>query len=393
MVKNDQKFKMLAKTFSGLEGVLKKELLDIGASDVKEGNRVVEFYGDKTLMYRANFHLRTALKILKPIAEFKVQNEQELYHAVQTIKWSEYFDLNNTFAIDSVVHSPHFAHSKYVALKVKDAIVDQFRETFKKRPYVEIENPDIQINVHISNILCTISIDSSGESLHKRGYRIKTTKAPLNEVLAAGMILLSGWDFKSNFIDPMCGSGTMLIEAAMIANGIPPGIYRKKFAFETWKNFDRKLFENIYEEESENAAFNPKIFGSDNSEVAIRIASENISNAALKRKIDISIIPIENYKPPKKNKGVVITNPPYGQRLKKTEINNFYKTLGDLFKNEYSGYTIWMLSSNFDAIKNIGLKPSVKLTLFNGPLECKFLKFDIYEGSKKLSKNYIHKID
>lgn len=388
---NDQKFKMLAKTFSGLEGVLKKELLDLGASDVKEGNRVVEFSGDKTLMYRANFHLRTALKILKPIAEFKVQNEQELYDAVQTIKWSEYFDVNKTFAVDSVVHSPNFSHSKYVALKVKDAIVDQFRETFKKRPYVETENPDIQINVHISNTLCTVSLDSSGESLHKRGYRIKTTKAPLNEVLAAGMILLSGWDLKSNFIDPMCGSGTLLIEAAMIANGIPPGIYRKKFAFETWKDFDSKLFENIYEEESEKLAFNPKIFGSDNSEIAIRIASENISNAALKRKIDISIIPIENYKPPQENKGVVITNPPYGERLKKTEINKFYKTLGDLFKNEYAGYTIWMLSSNFDAIKNIGLKPSAKLTLFNGPLECKFLKFDIYEGSKKASKNHNNK--
>ncbi len=382
-MKHEQNFKMTAKTFSGLEGVLKKELVNLGASDVNEGNRVVEFSGDKTLLYRANFHLRTALKILKPIAEFKVQNEQELYNAIQTINWSEYFDVNNTFAVDSVVHSPNFPHSKYVALKVKDAIVDQFREKFKKRPYVETEDPDIQINVHISNTLCTISLDSSGESLHKRGYRVKSTKAPLNEVLAAGMILLSGWDLKSNFIDPMCGSGTLIIEAAMIANGIPPGIYRKKFAFETWKDFDPVLFEDIYEEESENSAFNPKIIGSDNSEIAIRIAKENISNAALKRKIDISITPIENYKPPDKNKGVVITNPPYGERLKKNEINKFYKTLGDLFKNEYAGYTIWMLSSNFDAIKNIGLKPSTKLTLFNGPLECKFLKFDIYEGSKK----------
>ncbi len=382
-MKHEQNFKMTAKTFSGLEGVLKKELVNLGASDVIEGNRVVEFSGDKTLLYRANFHLRTALKILKPIAEFKLQNEQELYNAIQTINWSEYFDVNNTFAVDSVVHSPNFSHSKYVALKVKDAIVDQFREKYKKRPYVETEDPDIQINVHISNTLCTISLDSSGESLHKRGYRVKSTKAPLNEVLAAGMILLSGWDLKSNFIDPMCGSGTLIIEAAMIANGIPPGIYRKKFAFETWKDFDPDLFEDIYEEESENLTFNPKIIGSDNSEIAIRIAKENISNAALKRKIDINIIPVENYKPPEKDKGVVITNPPYGERLKKAEINTFYKTLGDLYKNEYAGYTIWMLSSNFDAIKNIGLKPSAKLTLFNGPLECKFLKFDIYEGSKK----------
>lgn len=382
-MKEEEKFKMFAKTFQGLEDVLKKELIHLGASNISIGNRGVEFYGDKALMYKANFHLRTALKILKPIAEFKAQHEIELYDAVQSIPWDTIFDVHQTFAIDSVVYSQHFSHSKYVALKVKDAIVDQFREKYKKRPYVETENPDVQINIHISDNICTLSLDSSGESLHKRGYRIKATKAPLNEVLAAGMILLSGWDFKSNFIDPMCGSGTLLIEAAMIAYGIPPGIYRQKFGFESWKDFDRELFEKIYEEESETKTFKSKIIGSDISEIAIRIARKNISNAALKRKIDLNITPIENYTPPENEKGTIITNPPYGERLKKTNIHDFYSTLGDLFKDKYQGYSIWLLSSNLNAIKNIGLKPSKKITLYNGPLECKFLEYDIYQGSKK----------
>jgi len=387
-VKEELKFKMLAKTFHGLEEVLKDELIGIGASDVKAGNRIVEFSGDKALMYSANFHLRTALKILKPVADFKAHNENELYDAVQSIPWDTIFDVHQTFAVDSVVYSPHFSHSKYVALKVKDAIVDQFRDKYKKRPYVETENPDVQISIHISNNLCTLSLDSSGESLHKRGYRLKATKAPLNEVLAAGMILLSGWDLQSNFIDPMCGSGTLLIEAAMLAYGIPPGIYRRKFGFESWKDFDSDLLETIYEEESTNKPFEFKILGSDISEIAIRVAEKNIANASLNQKIELKITPIDNYQPPENEKGIIITNPPYGERLKKTQIKDFYRYLGDVFKNQYTNYKIWLLSSNFDAIKYIGLKPSNKITLYNGPLECKYLKYDIYPGSKK--KKYQH---
>lgn len=380
--KNDS-FKLVAKTFKGLEEVLLRELQQLGASDLSIGNRMVEFDGNKELMYRANFHLRTALRILKPIAEFKVKNEKDLYDAIQTIIWSDYFDLKKTFAVDSVVYSEHFSHSKYVALKVKDAIVDQFREKFQKRPYVDTEDADINISIHISNDICTVSLDSSGDSLHKRGYRIKTTKAPLNEVLAAGMILLSGWDKQSVFIDPMCGSGTLVIEAAMIANNIPPGIYRKKFGFETWKDFDSDLLEKIYEEDSPDHKTKVEIIGSDISEIAIRISKENSSNAGLKNKIDLHISPIENYIPPKVQRGVLITNPPYDERIKITEINTFYKTLGDSFKNKYKGFEVWLLSSNFEAIKHIGLRPTQKITLFNGPLECKFLNYSIYEGSKK----------
>lgn len=378
-----EKVHFVAKTFKGLEDVLYNELQQLGATDVKKGNRMVEFTGDKALMYRANFHLRTALRILMPIAEFKVKNENELYKVVQSINWTEYFDLKNTFAVDSVVHSQNFSHSKYVALKVKDAIVDQFRERYDKRPYVDTEQPDVRISVHISDNLLTISLDSSGDSLHKRGYRIKTTKAPLNEVLAAGMILLSGWDKKSVFVDPMCGSGTLVIEAAMIAHHIPPGMYRENFGFETWKDFDADLLERIYEEDHSGDNLDIKVLGSDVSEIAIRIAKENVANASLKKKIDLLVKPAENYTPPPVERGVVITNPPYGERVKKNEIENFYKLLGDIFKKRFVGFEVWLLSSNFEAIKYIGLKPTNKYTLFNGPLECKYLNYSIYEGSVK----------
>jgi putative N6-adenine-specific DNA methylase len=380
---SSSKFKMVAKTFRGLENVLYKELKQLGATDLELGNRMVEFTGDKEFMYRANFHLRTALRILKPIAEFKVKDDTQLYNKIQSIDWSTYFDLENTFSIDSVIFSDHFSHSNFVTQRVKDAIADQFREKFKKRPYVDIEDPDIKIGIHISHDLCTVSLDSSGDSLHKRGYRQITNKAPLNEVLAAGMILLSGWDKKSTFIDPMCGSGTLIIEAALMANNIPPGIYRKKFGFETWKDFDNELLENIYEEDNVEPNPEVKVIGSDISEIAIRIAQENISNAGLKRKIEIKVDPIENFTPPNTENGIVVTNPPYGERIKINEINAFYKSLGDNFKTKYKGFEIWLLSNNNDAIKRVGLHPSSRVTLFNGALECKFLNYSIYEGSKK----------
>jgi len=382
-VDENNSFLMVAKTFKGLEEVLAKELEELGAIKVQIKNRMVEFVGDKVLMYKANFHLRTALRVLKPIAEFKVKDEHELYKAVQTIEWDEIFSLKQTFAIDSVVNSEAFSHSKYVALKVKDAIVDQFRDKYDKRPFVETEDSDIRLHVHISHDDCTILLDSSGDSLHKRGYRTKATKAPLNEVLAAGMILISGWDKKSTFIDPMCGSGTILIEAAMMANGIPPGIYREKFGFENWKDFDADLFEDIQEEELETEAAEVNVLGSDVSEIAIRIAKQNIANASLTKKINLLIKPIEGYNPPKAENGVVVTNPPYGERIKKNEINSFYKVLGDNFKQSFQGYSIWLISSNYDALKNVGLHPTQKMTLFNGPLECKFQEYQIYEGSKK----------
>jgi len=386
---NNGKFKMVAKTFRGLETILFKELKELGATDLDVGNRMVEFTGNKEFMYRANFHLRTALRILKPIAEFKVTDDKQLYNKIQTIDWSTYFDLKDTFSIDSVIFSDHFSHSNYVSQRVKDAIADQFREKYKKRPYVDTEDPDIKIGIHISHDICTVSLDSSGESLHKRGYRQISNKAPINEVLAAGMILLSGWDKKSVFIDPMCGSGTLIIEAALMANNIPPGVYRSKFGFESWKDFDKELLENIYEEDNEEPAEEVKVIGSDISEIAIRVARENISSAGLKRKIEVSVDEIENYTPPAVDNGIMVTNPPYGERIKVHEINSFYKSLGDTFKNKYKGFEIWMLSNNNDALKHVGLHPSNKVTLFNGALECKYLNYSIYEGSKKAKKRNI----
>lgn len=377
---------MLAKTFKGLEEVLAKELETLNASNIKILHRAVSFSGNKELLYKANFHLRTALRILLPIKQFKAKNEYELYNEIKKIRWAKYLDLEGTFAIDSVVNSQYFTNSQYVTYKVKDAIVDQYRANFNIRPSINTKKPSLRINLHISEENCTLSLDSSGESLHKRGYRLKSTEAPLNEVLAAGMIYLSGWDKKSTFVDPMCGSGTILIEAALMAYNIPPGIFRKKFGFETWKDFNPKLLNDIFNDESDEPELELEILGTDISQEAIDIANENIVNCGLKKKIKLQVKAIEDLIPPKAENGMMVTNPPYGERLKKDDINDFYKTVGDSLKNKFSGYNVWLISNNFEAIKNIGLRTSKKYNLFNGALECKFLNYSMYDGSMKKAK-------
>ncbi len=377
---------MLAKTFKGLEDVLAKELENLNASNITILHRAVSFSGNKELLYKANFHLRTALKILLPIKQFKAKNEYELYNEIKKIRWAKYLDLEGTFAIDSVVNSQYFTNSQYVTYKVKDAIVDQYRANFNIRPSINTKNPSLRINLHISEENCTLSLDSSGESLHKRGYRLKSTEAPLNEVLAAGMIYLSGWDKKSTFVDPMCGSGTILIEAALMAYNIPPGIFRKKYGFETWKDFNPKLLNDIFNEEYDEPNFEIEILGSDISQDAIDIAYENIVNCGLKKKIKLQVKAIEDLIPPKSENGMMVTNPPYGERLKKDDINDFYKIVGDSLKNKFSGYNVWLISNNFEAIKNIGLHTSKKYALYNGALECKFINYSMYKGSMKKSK-------
>ena len=241
-----EEFELIAKTFMGLEPVLAKELTQLGANDIQIGRRMVSFSGNKELMYRANFQLRTAIRILKPIKHFKAKSADDVYDEVKKIDWSQYLSLDKTFAVDSVVFSDEFRHSKFVAYKVKDAIVDQFRETQGKRPNISVANPDIRLNMHIAEYDCTLSLDSSGESLHRRGYRQESVEAPLNEVLAAGMILMTGWQGDTDFIDPMCGSGTLPIEAALIAHNMAPGLFRKEYAFEKWPDFDKDLFDDIY---------------------------------------------------------------------------------------------------------------------------------------------------
>ncbi len=373
----------IAKTLQGLEEILAKELTDIGAKDVEVQRRMVKFSGDTETLYRANFQTRTATRILKPIYQFKARNEEELYGLAKKFDWTTVMDLSHKFAVDSTVNSEVFTHSHFVALKLKDAVADFFREKFGRRPFVDPKNPQIQLHIHISDQDCTVLLDSSGDSLHKRGYRLNQDVAPINEVLAAGMIMLSGWDGTTPFIDPMCGSGTILIEAALIARGIAPGIFRKHFGFENWLDFDKEAFEKVFNDESYEKDITPTIIGTDISARSIDIASSNFRNAGIQKFIEIKKQSIFDYFPPE-GQGIVITNPPYGERLKKDQLDVFYKQLGDCFKQRYKGYDVWMISGNMDALKSFGLHPSKTTTLFNGPIECKYQCFSIYSGSKKM---------
>jgi putative N6-adenine-specific DNA methylase len=341
--------------------------------------------GDKALMYKANLWLRTALKVLKPIHVFQAKNEVELYKGIAQIDWSKYLNVDDTLAINTVVSSSNFNNSQFVSLKAKDAIVDQFRTKFGKRPSIDTTKPTILLDIHLTDDECDVSLDSSGESLHKRGYRLNSTIAPLNEVLAAGMILISEWDGQSNFIDPMCGSGTLPIEAAMIAYNIPPGIFRKEFGFEKWKDFDADLFETIYNDDNDAKEFKHQIIGNDISAGAIRISSENAKNAFLTNKINFQVQAFESYIPPADG-GIIIMNPPYGERIKKTNIQAFYQSIGNQLKRNYSGFEVWIMSGNFEALDFFGLHPSKKITLYNGAIECKLQKFTMYSGSQKQSK-------
>ena len=379
-MKNDN-FYMLAKTMFGLEEILANELKDLGAQNVKIQNRAVSFKGDTGFMYKANLNLRTCLRVLKPIATFQAHNEKELYNNILKIDWEKYLDLKNTFATDATTNSEVFTHSKYASLLVKDGIADFFRKKYDERPNVDPKNPDITINLHIAKHTCTVSIDSSGESLHKRGYKSNTIIAPMNEVLAAGLILLSGWDKKSNFHDPMCGSGTILIEAALIAYNIPANIFREKFGFETWKDFDLELFEKIKDVSLDKEKdFQSSITGGDNFQKAVRITRENIENALMFDNIKVKN---EDFFDTKVfENSFVIFNPPYGERIE-LGINEFYEKVGDSLKNNYKNCTVWLISSDLENLKMIGLKPSKKIEVMNGNLRCSFREFKIYEGSKK----------
>jgi len=379
-------FKMLAKTFFGFEDLLEQELKQLGAQDVEKGNRVVHFKGDKGFLYKANLSLRTALKILVPIHNCQVKSEQALYQAAYDFPWNTYFSSNETIAIDSVVFGEIFTHSLYVSQKVKDAIADQFRSATGIRPSVDLKHPDVRINVHIDRDQCTFSLDSSGSSLHHRGYRTATNIAPLNEVLAAGLIQLSGWDLRTDFLDPMCGSGTILIEAAMLSCNIPANINRKEFAFEKWSDWDEELYLTIEEAQlNKIQGLAGSITGFDKAPSAVEKAKDNIRNANLEEFISIDK---DNFFYTKKGDDSplhIVTNPPYGERLE-GDINELYKNFGDTLKQEYTNTQAWMITSNLEAMKHVGLRPSRKIKLFNGKLESKFLHYAIYPGTKKIHK-------
>lgn len=379
----ENNYTMIAKTFFGFEEILANELRALGAQDVEQGVRMVSFKGDKGFMYKANIALRTALKILKPVKKFKAYNDKSLYNGIQSVDWSDYINVNDTFVVDVTLSSDHFNHSQFVALKSKDAIVDQFRDKFGKRPDIDKNYPDLRINVHIHDDQCSVALDTSGASLHHRGYRTATNIAPINEVLAAGMLLLSGWKGESDFLDPMCGSGTILAEAAMIACNIPANINRKEFAFEKWHDWDNDLFDTIVDSLlKKTREFHYTIKGYDKAPSAVIKAKDNIRNANLDEYITISQ---ENFfETQKQSKGPLhmVFNPPYGERLD-INLERFYRELGDTLKQEYPNTNAWFITANLEALKFVGLKPSRKIKLFNGKLEARLVKYEMYEGSKR----------
>ncbi len=374
---------MIAKTFFGFEEILAKELQLLGAQNVEIGTRAVSFKGDKGFMYKANLSLRTALKILKPIYHFRAFNDQSLYKGIQGIDWSKYLNANQTFVIDSTIHSDHFKHSQFVSQKAKDAIVDQFREKTGQRPSIDKDFPDLRINIHIDRDQCSVSLDTSGASLHQRGYRVLTNIAPINEVLAAGMLLLSGWDGQSDFLDPMCGSGTILAEAAMIACNIPANINRKEFAFEKWNDWDNDLFDQIIDALMKRTRdFRYTIKGYDKASSAVSKATDNIRNANLDEFVTIEQKNFFDTKKETLGPLHMVFNPPYGERLD-IDLERFYREMGDTMKQNYPGTHAWFITANLEALKFVGLKPSRKIKLFNGSLEARFVKYEMYEGSKR----------
>ena len=379
----ENNFRMIAKTFFGFEEILAKELAVLGAQDITPGIRMVSFIGDKGFMYKANIALRTALKILKPIYHFRVTNEESLYKGISGVNWSKYINANQTFVIDSTVHSDKFNHTEFVSQKTKDAIVDQFRNRTGQRPSVDKDYPDLRINIHIDKDQCSVAIDTSGASLHHRGYRTATNIAPINEVLAAGMVMLSGWEGQGDFLDPMCGSGTILAEAAMIACHIPANINRKEFAFEKWNDWDNELFDIVTDSLMKKVReFHYTIKGYDKAPSAGMKARDNIKNANLDDYVKIEERNFFDSEKETKGPLHMVFNPPYGERID-IQMERFYAEIGDTLKKNYPGTNAWFITANLEALKFVGLKPSRKIKLFNGSLEARLVKYEMYEGSKR----------
>ena len=374
--------KLIAKTFQGLEEILAQELIELGANEVEIGRRMVAFSGDKEMLYRANFCLRTAVRILMPIKTFQAKNPDEIYENLKSFAWDEIFDVKNTFAVDAVTFGEEFRNSRFVTYRVKDAIVDYFTEKTGKRPNISVANPDFYINIHIAGTTVTLSLDSSGESLHQRGYRTGTVKAPLNEVMAAAIIKMTGWNGETDFIDPFCGSGTLLIEAALIARNIYPGVFRKSFAFEKWKDFDADLFDRIYNDDSQEREFNRHIYGYDVDAKAVAIALENVKSAGVAGDVDIVRQDFADFKQPSE-KALIVTNPPYGERLKPEAIEDLYRMIGSQLKHQFVDADAWLISSREELFAAMGMRPSLRVPLLNGELECELRKYQIFGGAMK----------
>lgn len=379
-MQSNQEFEMVAKTFQGLEDVLRDELISLGARNVEIGTRMVSFTGDKALLYKANLCCRTALRILKPIVKFKASNPDELYDAVRDYEWDTLLGPDKTFSIDSTVNSAEFTHSRFVTYRVKDGIADYFNDKYRRRPSIRLSGADVQLNVHISDDRVTISLDSSGEPLNKRGYRVEQTEAPINEVLAAGIILKTGWRGDCDFVDPMCGSGTFLIEAALIAANINPGVFRSHYAFETWEDFDKELFSELYNDDSEERDPSCRIYGGDIARAAVAVAQKNIDAAGVGEFVSVECKPFADWTEPPID-GILVTNPPYGERIKTDDMAGLYHSIGSMLKHYFTGYHAWIIGYRDEYFREIGLKPSVKFPLFNGALECELREYVLFEGT------------
>ncbi len=369
----------VATTLFGLEDILAAELEELGGRDVWPMNRAVVFFGDKELLYKVNLWCRTAIRILWPIKSFAARDADELYWGVREINWGNYFDVARTIAVDAVVSHSGIDHSHYAALRVKDAIVDQFRESLGRRPDVDAENPDVVINLYLHQDKAILSLDASGQPLYRRGYRASGGEAPLNEVLAAAIIRLTGWDKKTTFIDAMCGSGTFVIEAALAARNIPPGFQRESYAYQKWLDYEESLHGRIREDapESRNEVKMPLIMGSDKSAKQIAQAKANATLAGMAGDIEWKVCEMENISPPP-GPGIIVMNPPYGERSKERDLEGLYQRIGDTLKNRFSGYMAFILSGNLEAAKSIGLKPRRRVKLYNGPIECRLLEFPLW---------------
>lgn len=382
---NIENLNIQIKTFFGLEDILAKEVQKLGGRNVEIKNRAVTCEGDLGFLYKINYSCRTAVKILIPILTFKAWDEDRFYDKVFAFPWDSIMDTNQSFSIDATINSERFKHSQFMTLKMKDAIVDFFKMKYSTRPDVDTQSPDIKLHLHIDRELICISLDSSGDPLFKRGYRKEQHQAPINEVLASGMLQLANWDGKGNFLDPMCGSGTILIEAAMIAMNLPAQIFREKFAFQNWKNYDAELFSKIKEFRiAKIQAFDGKIIGYDIDENALDAAKTNIEKVELEEVIEIKK---QDFFTSKKEVFplMILFNPPYDERISIHD-EDFYKKIGDTLKKGYPNTLSWIISSDLEAVKKIGLRPSRKIKLFNGKLECRFLQYETYEGTKKVHK-------
>lgn len=380
-----ENLKIQIKTLFGLEEILAEEIRKLGGRNVEVKNRAVNCEGDLGFLYKINYSARTALKILIPVLTFKAWDENRFYDKLFDFPWDDFMTVDQTFAIDATIYSERFNHSQFISLKMKDAVADFFNFKYRKRPSVDTQNPDIKFHLHIDRELVTVSLDSSGDPLFKRGYRKEQGEAPLNEVLASGMLQLAGWDGKGNFLDPMCGSGTLLIEAAMIAMDLPAQIFRKKFGFENWKNFDAELLNNIKEVRINRVKeFTGKIIGFDIDRNMLHASRINIEAAEMEEIIEVRD---QDFFESKKDLFplIMVFNPPYDERIEITD-DEFYRKIGDTFKKGYPNTLAWLISSDLDAVKKIGLRPSRKIKLFNGKLECRFMQYEMYEGTKKLHK-------